>query len=273
MCTDFQVYCLTFIKFLQFMVLVDTHAHIYLGEFAAEREALLGRAAAVGANRILLPAIDSTTHEMMLNLEDEYPANCISMMGLHPCSVKHDYEQELTIIEEHLKRRRFLAVGEIGLDFYWDLTYKEQQYVAYRRQIEMALDHEIPIAIHSRNATDECIEVIKEYGNRGLRGVFHCFSGTVEQGRAIMEQGFYLGIGGVVTFKNAGLDKVLAEIDLSKVVLETDAPYLAPVPFRGKRNEPSYLSYIVEKIALIKGIAVEEVAEISTRNAENLFGL
>jgi TatD DNase family protein len=260
-------------QIFEFMRLIDTHAHLYLEEFKAALGAIEDRARSVGAARTILPAIDSSTHAMMLELEAGNPANYISMIGLHPCSVKGNYEEELRIIERYLTERRFIAVGEIGLDFHWDLTYKEQQYVAFRRQIEYALEYNIPIAIHSRDATDECIEVIKEYGDRGLRGVFHCFSGTVAQAKEVMGQGFYLGIGGVVTFKNGGLDKVLGEIDLSKVVLETDAPYLAPVPFRGKRNETSYLKYVVEKIAMIKGISEEEVAGITTRNAENLFGL
>jgi len=255
------------------MKIVDTHSHIYLDKFAADREAMLARAAAAGVEQILLPAIDSETHEQLLDLAAKYPGKCLAMMGLHPCSVIADPGPELALIEEYLGRQPFYAVGEIGLDFYWDRTYTEQQFRAFRHQIELALQYKLPISIHSRNATDEAIAVVQEYVPRGLRGVFHCFSGTPEQARAAADTGFYLGIGGVITFRNGGLDTALADIGLEHIVLETDAPYLAPAPYRGKRNEPSYLSYVVARLAELKGISGEEVAQISTANAEKLFGL
>lgn len=252
---------------------IDSHAHIYSGEFENDRNEAINRSREAGVNRILMPAIDPSTHENMLRLEDEFPGICISMMGLHPCSVRKDYEEELRIAEEYLGKRKFVAVGEIGLDFYWDVSFKDQQYAAFHRQVEWALYYNIPISIHSRNATDECIEVVRQYQPDRLKGVFHCFSGSLEQAEKLISLGFYLGIGGVLTFKNAGLDKILREIDLAHIILETDAPYLAPVPFRGKRNECSYIPYIAQKLADIKEVPVEIVAQITTANTEKLFGL
>ena len=194
-------------------------------------------------------------------------------MGVHPCSIKENYQDELKTAKDYLEKRPFKAVGEIGLDFYWDKTFSDQQYAAFHEQIEWALHFELPIAIHSRCSTDECIKVVAEHQQGKLKGVFHCFSGDAVQAKQVIDLGFYLGIGGVVTFKNSGLDKVLEDVSMSNIVVETDAPYLAPVPFRGKRNEPSYLKYVVEKIASIKNISVEEVAEITTENAEELFSL
>lgn len=226
-----------------------------------------------GVSKILMPAIDSSTHTVMLELEEERPLTCISMIGLHPCSVKENYLFELKIVRDYLEKRSFKAVGEIGLDFYWDKTFTEQQYAAFNQQIEWALHFDLPIVIHSRNSTDECIEVVSKHQKGKLRGVFHCFSGDIVQAKRVIDLGFYLGIGGVVTFKNSGLDKVMEEISLEHVVLETDAPYLAPVPFRGKRNEPAYLKYVAEKLAGIKNVEIDEVAKITTDNAEKLFGL
>jgi TatD DNase family protein len=255
------------------MKLIDTHAHIYLEDFHSDIDEIVGRANEKGVDRILLPAIDSTTHAAMLELEEKHSGLFISMMGLHPCSVKENYLDELRIIEDNLSRRKFVAVGEIGLDFYWDMSFKDQQYEAFNRQIDWALDYNIPIAIHSRNATDECIEVVKKRQDGKLRGVFHCFSGTLEQAQQVIGAGFYLGIGGVLTYKNAGLDKVIREIDPSHIILETDAPYLTPVPFRGKRNESSYLTYVLQKLADIKETNMDAIATITTQNAEKLFGL
>ena len=255
------------------MNLIDTHAHVYSEEFNPEKLAVLERARAEGVNTILLPAIDSSTHEAMLNLETHHPDQCISMMGVHPCYIKENYLSELKMAREYLDRRKFIAIGEIGLDFYWDKTFTEQQYIAFHQQIEWALEADIPIAIHSRNATDECIRVVREHQQGKLTGVFHCFSGDAKQAAEIIDLGFYLGIGGVLTFKNAGLDKILEAINLDRIVLETDAPYLSPMPFRGKRNEPSYLKYVAEKLAAIKNIPVEDIAAITTANAKKLFGL
>lgn len=254
------------------MYFIDTHSHIYLQDFAADIDKALQRAEKEGIGLILMPAIDVSTHHQMLELENLQPGLCRAMMGLHPCSVKENFKEELKVVETFLESRQFVAVGEMGLDFYWDKTFTTQQYEAFHRQIEWALQYDLPIVIHSRNSIDECINVVAEHQQGKLRGVFHCFSGNEEQAKKIIDLGFYLGIGGVVTFKNAGLDKVMETISLSHIVLETDAPYLAPVPFRGKRNEPSYLKYVVEKLAEIKQCSKEEIAAITTSNAEKLFG-
>ena len=254
------------------MTLIDTHAHLYLDEFDADRAEALMRARSQGVSKVFMPAVDASTHEAMLQLEQEFPGYCYSMIGLHPCSVKADPAPQLKIVEDLLKKREFVAVGETGLDFYWDLTFTSQQYLAFNRQIDWALEYDRPVVIHSRNSTDECISVIKERQTAQLKGVFHCFSGNLEQAKKIIELGFYLGIGGVLTFKNSGLDKVMLELDLEKVVLETDAPYLAPVPYRGKRNESAYLPLIAEKLSVLKGISQDEVASVTTRNALALFG-
>lgn len=253
------------------MNLIDTHSHIYLSEFAEDRTEMFERAEKEGVRKILLPAIDSSTHNEMLELEAVNKELCVAMMGVHPCSVKEDFENELKIARDYLEKRRFIAVGEIGLDFYWDKTFTEQQYAAFHKQIEWALEFDLPIVIHSRNSTDECISVVKEHQKGNLKGVFHCFSGNAYQAKKIIDLGFYMGIGGVVTFKNSGLDKVMSAVSLDHIVLETDAPYLAPVPFRGKRNEPSYLKYVVEKLATIKNISTDKIAELTTANAEKLF--
>jgi TatD DNase family protein len=253
------------------MTLIDTHAHIYVSEFENDQFLMLERAEKEGIEKILLPAIDSESHVQMLLLEQQNPATCISMMGVHPCSIKEDYKSELKIAREYFEQRKFIAVGEIGLDFYWDKTFTDQQFAAFHEQIEWALEFDIPIAIHSRSSTDECIQVVAEHQKGKLRGVFHCFSGDAKQAQQIIDLGFYMGIGGVLTFKNSGLDKVLETVNLKHLLLETDAPYLAPVPFRGKRNEPSYLKYVVEKLSAIKNVELNEVAEITTRNAEELF--
>lgn len=250
--------------------LVDTHAHIYLPEFDADRPALLQKAKTLGIEKILMPAIDSETHTAMLQVEQD-DAQCIAMMGLHPCSVTGNYEQELKIVADYFQQRKFIAVGEIGLDFHWDKTYTQQQYDAFHRQIQWALQYGIPIIIHSRNATEECIDVVKQYP--GLKGIFHCFSGTLDQAKQIIEAGFLLGIGGVVTFKNAGLDKIIADIGVKHIVLETDAPYLAPVPYRGKRNESSYITLVAEKVAAVLQSDVDTICKITTQNAYNLFQL
>jgi len=248
--------------------LIDTHAHVYLPEFDADRAEIISRAQCAGVTQIYLPAIDSFTHEQMLQTEAQYHL-CKSMMGLHPCSVKENYSQEIEAVKNHLAQRRFIAVGEIGLDFYWDKTFVRQQYEAFEQQIELALAHNLPVVIHSRNAIDECIEVVTKHPS--LRGVFHCFSGTEAQAQKLIKLGFFLGIGGVVTFKNAGLDKVISAIGLSPVVLETDAPYLAPVPYRGKRNEPAYTKMVAEKIASLLNISLDDVFLTTSANAEKLF--
>ncbi|MES1220039.1 MAG: TatD family hydrolase [Bacteroidota bacterium] len=255
------------------MNIIDTHAHIYLPEFDKDRAEMLGRAEKEGIKRVIMPAIDSLSHSSMLQAELENPGTCLSMMGVHPCSVKSNYQDELKIARDHFEKRSFIAVGEIGLDFYWDISFAEQQYKVFNEQIAWALHYDIPIVIHSRNSIDECIQVVSSHQNGKLKGVFHCFSGNVDQAQQIIELGFYLGIGGVLTFKNSGLDVVIKDIDLKNLVLETDAPYLAPVPFRGKRNECSYIKYVAQKLAELKNIDVQEVAGITTANAEKLFRL
>jgi TatD DNase family protein len=252
--------------------MTDTHCHIYLKEFDADRAEMILRGKTAGVNRFLLPAIDSETHISMLRLEDEFPGQCFAMMGLHPCSVKEGYEEELKIARQYMGNRKFIAIGEIGLDFYWDLSFKEQQLEAFNLQMDWALEFDIPIVIHSRESIDECIEAVAKKQDGKLKGVFHCFGGSAEQANKIIDLGFYLGIGGVVTFKKSGLDTVLKDIDMKHILLETDAPYLAPVPYRGKRNECSYLKLVAEKIAEIKSLSLTEVDSITTNNAETLFG-
>jgi TatD DNase family protein len=253
--------------------LIDTHAHLYVEEFKNDIDSVIEQALRTRIDKILMPAIDLASHLDMIELEAKFPAVCKSMMGVHPCSVKENYESELKVAEDYLSKNKFVAVGETGLDFYWDISFKNQQYDAFNRQIEWALHYDIPVVIHSRNSTDECIKTVTRHQRGKLKGVFHCFSGTADQAQQIIDLGFYLGVGGVVTFKNAGLDKVLKDVSMDHIVLETDAPYLAPVPFRGKRNESSYLKYIAEKLADIKHTDVQEIERVTTINAEKLFGL
>jgi TatD DNase family protein len=255
------------------MQLIDTHCHLYLNEFDTDRAAVLERAEREGINRFYLPAIDSEVFADLLQLEADSKGKCVAMAGLHPCSVKENYETELAIVEDWLKKRTFAAIGEIGLDFYWDKTFTSEQYAAFERQINLAKVYRVPIVIHSRNATQDCIDVVNKNKDQHLRGVFHCFGGTQEEANQIIELGFYLGIGGVITYKNSGLDKVLESVALEHLVLETDAPYLSPVPHRGKRNESSYLKYVAAKLAQVKGVTIEAVAAITTANAQNLFGI
>ncbi len=252
------------------MQLIDTHAHIYLPQFATDRSRMLEEAEKNGITTVLMPAIDSETHEQLLQVENDFKI-CKAMMGLHPCSVNEAYKEELEKAETWLQQRNFIAIGETGLDFYWDTTFTEQQYAAFEVQIEWALQYQLPIVIHSRNATAECIKVVKQHPK--LTGVFHCFSGTAAEAEAIVDLGFYLGIGGVLTFKNSGLDKAIQHIDWKHLVLETDAPYLAPVPYRGKQNEPRYLTYVAQKLAEVKNKTFGEIAATTTANAIKLFNL
>jgi TatD DNase family protein len=254
-------------------MIIDTHSHIYLPEFRDDLDQMLSRAENEAISLILMPAIGNETHQSMLEIEAQYPGKSLSMMGLHPCSVREGYKQELKIVEEYFEKRRFVGVGETGLDFYWDRTFTKEQYESFQIQIELAKQYNIPVVIHSRNSIDDCIKLIRENQQGNLKGVFHCFSGNEKQAKEIIDLGFYLGIGGVITFKNSGLDKVMVDIDITNIVLETDAPYLAPVPFRGKRNECSYLKYVVEKLAQIKNVAKEEVASVTTKNAKELFSI
>lgn len=252
-------------------MITDTHTHLYSKEFDKDRETLVEQALAAGITRFYLPNIDSGSIERMLALEQQYPNRCFAMMGLHPCHVNQTVEKELELVKSWLGRRPFAAIGEIGIDLYWDKTFLEAQQQAFKVQIEWALEYGYPIVIHCRNAFDEVYAVLGSF-SRLPKGIFHCFSGNLEQAHKILAlKGFKLGIGGVVTFKNAGLDKVVEQLELSDLVLETDAPYLAPLPHRGKRNEPAYLRAIAQKVAGLKNVGVEEVAKITSANADFIF--
>ena len=253
------------------MRLIDTHTHLYAKQFDSDRDVMIQRAADAGVEQFFLPNIDSSSIPGMLALEEKYPERCFAMMGLHPCSVKENVEEELKVVESWLQKRPFCAVGEIGIDLYWDKTFFEQQKEAFLRQIRWAKSMDLPIVIHAREATDLIIGLLEQEKDERLRGIFHCFTGTAAQAEAIIGLGFLLGIGGVVTFKNAGLDKVVAGIDLQHLVLETDAPYLAPAPKRGKRNESAYVRLVAEKIAAVQQRPFAEVAAQTTANALALF--
>jgi len=254
------------------MLLTDTHTHLYLPDFKDDIDTVINSASGLGVQRIFLPNIDSTTIDDLLGLVQSYPNICFPMMGLHPCSVKEDYKEELDIVVKQLDSGDYCAVGEIGIDLHWDKTFFSQQQEAFRSQIELAKQMGLPIVIHSRNSFEEIFEIIDELNNDQLSGIFHCFSGTLEQANKIIDYGgFKLGIGGVVTFKNSGLDKVVEQIELEHLVLETDSPYLAPVPFRGKRNETPYIIHIAEKVAELHNVDIAVVAEITTANSKEIF--
>ncbi len=248
----------------------DTHTHIYDEKLLADPNQI-HRAIDAGVTKLYMPNCDSGTVDAMLQLADSWPDNCMPMMGLHPTYVNESYETELASVEAWLAKRKFYGVGEIGLDYYWDLTFKEQQIDAFERQIELALKYDLPIIIHSRESTADCIDIVRKKQNGKLRGIFHCFGGTLEEAQQITELGFYMGIGGVVTYKTSNLPEILKQIGLTHIVLETDAPYLAPVPYRGKRNESSYIPVIAQKIGDIMGISAEKVGETTTANAALLF--
>ena len=255
------------------MRLIDTHAHLYAEQFDEDRAAMIERAVQEEVDLFFLPNIDSASIESMLDLEKRYPKRCFPMMGLHPCSVKENYKEELSVVRNWLDQRSFCAVGEIGIDLYWDKTFFEQQKEAFLMQVEWAKELEIPIVIHSRESIAIIIELLKPLKDHRLRGIFHCFTGDIRQAQEIIDLGFLMGIGGVLTFKKAGLDKTLADIDLEHLVLETDAPYLAPTPYRGKRNESAYVRLVAEKLATVKNKSLEEIAEVTTKNAERLFAV
>lgn len=254
------------------MMLIDTHCHLYSEEFDTDRHAMIERALNAGVSRFYLPAIDSEAIPAMLALEARYPGVCMAMMGLHPCYVKANYKEELAITEEWLTKRPFVAIGEIGLDFYWDKTFAAEQLEVFNTQMLWALHRNLPIVIHTRKAMPETIKAVKPFAAKGLKGIFHCFSGNAIEAKQVTELGFYLGIGGVVTYKNSGLPEALAHIGTEWLVLETDAPYLSPVPYRGKRNESAYLAHILERLAEVKNISPEEMAAITTANAQKIFG-
>ncbi len=253
-------------------ILTDTHTHLYAEEFDTDRDLLIREAIHQGVGRFFMPNIESSTIEGMLELENKYPENCFPMMGLHPCSVKANWESEMRVVEDWLNRRKFVAVGEMGIDLYWDKTFVEEQKEVFKRQVDLANQFKIPIVIHSRDSFELIYELLLEKKKEAPFGIFHCFTGNEDQANRAIDLGFYLGIGGVLTFKNSGLDKVVEKIDLNHLVLETDAPYLAPVPQRGKRNLPEYLILIAEKMALLQGKTVDEVTKKTTENSIKIFG-
>jgi len=255
------------------MILTDTHTHLYTKEFDDDRNEVIHKCLSKGINRFFLPNIDTSTIKSMLELAQQFPKNCFPMMGLHPTSVKENYKEELNIIENYLDKKLFCAVGEIGMDLYWDKTFLKEQQTAFEFQINLAKKHNISFVIHCRDAFDEIFEILDQMNDEKMRGIFHCFTGNLEQANHIIGYGgFKLGIGGVVTFKNSGLDKVVENLKIENLVLETDSPYLAPTPFRGKRNESTYLYNIAKKIADIYNLDLETVAKITTKNTVEVFG-
>jgi len=255
------------------MILVDTHAHLYLEEFDADRRAVIERAIDKGIKYFFLPNIDNSSIAGMMSICKDFPENCFPMIGLHPTSFKDNYQEELNQVEQWLYKKKLYAIGEIGIDLYWDKTFLKEQEIVFRQQLDWAVQYKLPAVIHMRKSFDEIFKIIREYKNTGLQGIFHCFGGNTIQAKQLIDLGFGLGIGGVVTYKNSGMATVVSEIDLSHIVLETDAPFLPPVPFRGKRNESAHIYNIAEKIAEIKNISIEEVAEITTANALKVFQL
>lgn len=253
------------------MMLIDTHSHIYSEDFIQDREEVVQRAFDSGIKKIILPNIDSGSIRHMLDLTDAYPQLCYPLMGLHPTSVDEDYREELKAVEYWLEKRKFYGIGEIGIDLYWDKKFKTEQIDAFRHQIKLAKSYKLPVVIHVRDSFDETYEIIKEEQDGALKGVFHCFTGTADEAEKVTDLGFSLGIGGVLTFKNSKLDETIRSVDIANIVLETDAPYLAPVPRRGKRNESAYIVYVAQKLAEIYNTPFNQVAEITSANARSLF--
>jgi len=255
------------------MIITDTHAHLYSEQFNEDRNQMMQRALDVGVSRFFIPAIDSTYFEAMLDLEKAHPKNIFLMMGLHPTHVKENVAEELAFVKKWLNKRKFYAVGEIGIDLYWDKTFLKQQQLAFKTQIQWAKEKNLPIVIHCRNSFTEIFEVLEEVNDNKLYGIFHCFTGNLEQAKKAISYNMKLGIGGVVTFKNGKINTFLNKIPLEHIVLETDSPYLAPTPYRGKRNESSYLTNVLAKVAEIYNITPQKTAEITTQNSKNVFGI
>ncbi|AWA98858.1 TatD family hydrolase [Vibrio harveyi] len=253
--------------------MIDTHAHIYASEFDNDRDEVVKRALEQGIDKILLPNIDLESIEPMLKTEAAYPEICRSMMGLHPCYVDGNVEQTLAIIRDWFEKHNFIAVGEIGIDLYWDKTFRVEQEMAFVTQLTWAKEMDLPVVIHTRDSIEETLALLRQEQDGRLRGVFHCFGGSLEEAQAINELGFHLGLGGVSTFKNGGMDKVIPHLDMNWVILETDCPYLAPVPHRGKRNEPAYTSLVAARVAELRGESLEAIDALTTKNAEELFSL
>ena len=255
------------------MKIIDTHTHLYLKQFKDDIDKVIQRSIDKGINKFIFPAIDSTHFDDMHDLKNKYPGSIYLMSGLHPVDVKENFKKELEFVVNSLKSHSYVAIGEIGIDLYWDKTYLKQQQEAFEFQIRLAIKNDLPIVIHCREAFDEIFEILDKENCDKLRGVFHCFTGTLEQANRAIQLGFKLGIGGVVTFKNGGIDKFLNRIDLNHIVVETDSPYLAPVPYRGKRNESSYITYIIDKLSEIYGLPIKKIASVTTKNAEKVFAL
>ena len=256
------------------MHFIDSHAHIYLSQFESDRDEIIHKSMENEVVKIVMPNIDHSSIDPMMELEEQYPEQCVSTIGVHPCSVKKDFEKELYLVEDWLGKRPFKAIGEIGIDLYWDKSFLEEQLEALKIQVNWALKFDIPIILHCRDSFEETISIIEELNDEHLRGVFHCFTGDLNDAERVLKLGsFYLGIGGVATFKNGGLDKVLPEIGVEHLLLETDSPYLAPVPYRGKRNEPAYIPLIADRIAEIKEMDRDEVALAATESTKKLFKL
>lgn len=253
--------------------LIDTHTHIYLPEFDSDRDEIIARAVGSGVKILLMPNIDKDSVKPMLAVEKRYPGICMAMPGLHPTSVKNDFESQLEEIFRISPNYDFKAIGEIGIDLYWDKTFIEQQIIAFRKQVEYALEKDLPVVIHARESFRVIFEALEDFKGARLKGVFHAFTGTMSDAEKAVSMGFMLGIGGIVTFKNSGLDKIVSGIGIDNIILETDSPYLAPVPYRGKRNESSYICLINKKVAEISGLTPEETASITFRNSVRLFGL
>lgn len=255
------------------MIITDTHTHLYSEAFNEDRNATIEKAIELGVKRFFVPAIDSSYANAMYALENAYPKNVFLMMGLHPTHVKENYKTELAFVYKQCKQRKFYAIGEIGIDLYWDKTFLKEQQEAFKKQIQLAKNYDLPIVIHCRDAFDEVFEVLQEEKSPQLRGVFHCFTGNLQQAQRAIDFNLKLGIGGVVTFKNGKIDQFLAKLDLEHLVLETDAPYLAPTPYRGKRNQSAYIIEVLNKVAQLYQIPVETVAQITTQNSKTVFGV
>lgn len=255
------------------MIITDTHAHLYSEAFDEDRKEMIERAIKLKVSRFFIPAIDSTYSEAMFQLEKDFPDNVFLMMGLHPTHVKENYKQELKHVEVMLAQRQFYAVGEIGIDLYWDKSTLAIQQEAFKYQIKLAKQYKLPIVIHCREAFDEIFEVLDQEKSEDLFGIFHCFAGNLEQAHQAISYNMKLGIGGVVTFKNGKIDQFLNQIDLKHIVLETDSPYLAPAPYRGKRNESAYIIKVLEKLSLIYGVSEEQIATITTQNSKDIFNI
>jgi len=254
-------------------MITDTHTHLYSEQFDQDRDAMIQRAKDAGVQRFFIPAIDSSYTERMFSLKENYPSDVFLMMGLHPTSVKENFKSELQHVKDWIDKKSFVAIGEIGIDLYWDKSFLAEQQEAFKLQIQWAKQKNLPIVIHCRDAFDEIFEILELEKATNLRGIFHCFTGTLEQAKKAISYNMKLGVGGVATFKNGKIDTFLSQIPLQNIVLETDAPYLSPVPFRGKRNESSYITYVVEKLAAIYEVSFNDITKITTKNSKEVFGI